>query len=101
MATNQPLSDPSALPVIETILGTAPTIALAGTVADARNQTGDWRALEERIAAWMPADGEPDVRIDDDGYRLPGSRAAAVALERSRRGCERLAAVWPRSDSRE
>jgi hypothetical protein len=81
MATNQPLSDPSALPVLEAILGTAPTVALAGAAADARNQTGDWRALEERIAAWAPADGELDVRADEDGYRLPGSRTVAVALE--------------------
>ncbi|HET6879623.1 MAG TPA: hypothetical protein VFI31_05700 [Pirellulales bacterium] len=81
ISTNQPLSDPMALPVIETVLGTVPPDVLARSPADTESHTGGWKALEERIAAWAPAKGEPDERSDEDGYLLPNSKTVAVALE--------------------
>ena len=81
MATNQPLSDAGVLPVIETILAAAPPVVLASPVANAQNQSGNWRALEERIAAWAPANGAPDVRTDEDGYLLPSNRTVSTALQ--------------------
>lgn len=81
MSTNQPLSDPNVLPVIETVLGAAPPVVLAATTPKAQGQVDEWKALEERIAGWAPASGEPDKRTDEDGYVLPGNRTIAVAVE--------------------
>lgn len=81
MAPNQPLSDPGALPFIETILGVAPPVVVASPAPDAQDQTGNWKALEERIAAWVPADGDPDVRTAEDGYLLPSHKTVAVSLQ--------------------
>jgi hypothetical protein len=81
MSMNRPLSDPSALPVIEAILGSSPPIVLGRPAAGSPDRAEGWKALEERIAAWAPASGEPDVRTDEDGYLLPSSKTVAVALE--------------------
>lgn len=78
---SQPASQVNSLPTIETVLvGARPPLpASAGRVADA--QIGKWRSVEGRIAAWAPTEGEPDERIDEDGYRLPSRKAVALALE--------------------
>lgn len=78
---SQPASQVNSLPTIETVLVGArpPLAASAGRVADA--QVGKWRSIEGRIAAWAPTEGEPDERIDEDGYRLPSRKAVALALE--------------------
>ncbi|MGH7139356.1 MAG: hypothetical protein ACREHD_26725 [Pirellulales bacterium] len=81
MSTIQPLSGASALPVIETILGAVPPVVVAPSPADLHDRAAGWKALEERIAAWAPANGEPDERTDEDGYLLANSKTVAVALE--------------------
>lgn len=81
MSTNQPLSDANALPVIETILLAVPPVVLATSPVDSHDRAAGWKALEERIAAWLPANGAPEERTDEDGYLLPNSKAVAVALE--------------------
>lgn len=80
MATNQPLSESNPLPVIETILAEAPPVVLGNAAANAQGQVVRWKAIEERIAAWAPAAGEPDARTDEDGYLLPDRKTIAVAL---------------------
>jgi hypothetical protein len=81
MSTNQPLSDPSALTVIETILGAVPPVAVAPLPADSQDRAAGWKGIEERIAASAPANGEQDERRDEDGYQLPNSKTVAVALQ--------------------
>lgn len=78
---SQSISSLSALPVIEAILDASSPLVIAHRAADSPDQDGNWKALEERIRAWAPASGEPDVRKDEDGYLLPGSKTTAVALE--------------------
>jgi hypothetical protein len=81
VSTNQPLSDPSALPVIETVLATVPPIAPTSSMRGAQHESVQWKSLEERIAAWAPANDEPDLRTDEDGYLLPSGKTVAVALQ--------------------
>lgn len=79
MSTNQPLAD--ALPVIENVLIRVPAVIAGAPQANTQNRVEGWNALEERIVAWAAARGEPDVRTDEDGYRLPNGKTVAVALE--------------------
>jgi len=81
MSTSQPLSDPAPLPLIESVLGASPEVVLTRPTQDADEQIIAWKAHEERLAAWTPASGEPDVRADEDGYVLPGHKTVAVALQ--------------------
>lgn len=78
---SQSISNLNALPVIETILGASPSIVVTRPAEGLPDQDESWKALEERIRAWAPASGEPDVQKDEDGYLLPSSRTRAVALE--------------------
>lgn len=56
--------------VIETNLGAEPP-----------EQAGGWKALEKRIAGSGPTNGEPEIRMDEDGYLLPNAKTVAVTLE--------------------
>lgn len=78
---NQPTSQLNSLPTIETVLvGARPPVAVnADRGAD--DQVGKWKPIEDRIAAWAPAEGEPDERTDEDGYRLPTRKAVALAFQ--------------------
>lgn len=81
MATNQPVTHLNVLPVVETLMiGTAP-IVVANPRGDADGQTAKWNSFIDRIAGWAPAAGEPDVRTDEEGYRLPGRKTVALAME--------------------
>lgn len=93
MSTNQALSDTGAFPIIETILCDVPTGVVARPPAVSDERTKGWKASEERIAAWAPTSGEPDVRKDEDGYLLPSNQSVAVALEIATRLREAGAAV--------
>jgi hypothetical protein len=81
MATNQPLSHLDSLPVIETVLKGALPVILAERPRNADEQANQWKSLRERIAAWAPADSEPDERIDEDGYRMPARGTVSLALQ--------------------
>lgn len=87
MATNQSISPLNGLPMLETVLVGTPPVALASPRRDADDQALKWKSVEERIAAWAPATCEPDERVDEDGYRLPGRNAVALALEIAARLC--------------
>ncbi|MGH7137891.1 MAG: hypothetical protein ACREHD_19245 [Pirellulales bacterium] len=69
------------LSMIETLLDGAPPVVLASPRRDADDQVGKWKSIEDRIAGWAPKQDEPDERIDEDGYRLPTRKAAALALQ--------------------
>lgn len=77
---NHSLSNLNALPVIETVLGAAPPTAGVRPAKVSSGEAEGWQAIERRIIAWAPASGEPDVRMDEDGYLLPSGKAAAAAL---------------------
>jgi hypothetical protein len=81
MAANQPSSPANGLPVIETVLAATQSLVLTPPTASAPGQTDEWKELEDRIAAWAPANGEPDARTDEDGYLLPNREAIALALQ--------------------
>jgi hypothetical protein len=78
---NQALSHMNGLPAIETVLVGAPTVVLGKPRRDADGQADKWKSTEERITGWAPASGELDDRTDEDGYRLPGFKTIALALE--------------------
>ena len=69
------------LPAIETVLVSVPAVVLAKSERDAEGQAEKWKSMEERIAGWAPATGEPDDRTDEDGYRLPERKTVALALQ--------------------
>lgn len=81
MPTNQPLSDSHLVPVIETVLAAAPPVVLGHSAPKPVANTQDWKALEDRIAALGPKDGDPEKRTDDDGYLLPNRTTIAVSLQ--------------------
>lgn len=81
MSTNQPLSDSQFVPVIESVLGAAPPVAIGSTTSHAQVQADGWRAIEERIAGWVPGRADPSPLIDADGYLLPSSETVALALQ--------------------
>ncbi|HEX7375633.1 MAG TPA: hypothetical protein VF278_00905 [Pirellulales bacterium] len=78
---NQSLSNLNALPVIETVLSAAPPTAGVRPAIDSSGEAEGWQAIERQIIAWAPASGEPDARLDEDGYLLPSGKAAAAALK--------------------
>lgn len=96
MAANQPLSHLNGLPVIENVLAATPPLVLARPEVTAPDQADEWKALEDRIAAWAPANGEPDARTDEDGYLLPSGITVALALQIAARLRESgvVAPVW-------
>lgn len=77
---DQSLATSNGLPVIEAILGASPPIVAVYSAVGSAQQALDWKTLEDQVAAWAPAAGEPDVRTDEDGYLLPSAKTAAVAL---------------------
>lgn len=81
MSTNQPLSDAHLVLVIETVLAAPPPIVLGHLPPKPVTNSEDWKALEDRIAALGPTDGDPEQRTDDDGYLLPNRTTVAVALQ--------------------
>lgn len=81
MSTNQPLSNLSALPVLEAVLGAPPSIVGARQDQSTDEHAEAWKVLEARIAGWAPPSGDQDIRSDEDGYLLPSERAVAVALQ--------------------
>lgn len=88
MATNQPVSQLNGLPMLETVLVGTPPIVLTSPQRAADDQARKWASVEEHIAAWTPATGEPDERTDADGYRLPARKAVRLALEIAARLCQ-------------
>lgn len=77
---DQSLATSNGLPVIEAILCASPPIMAVYPAVGSAQQALDWKTLEDQVAAWAPAAGEPDVRTDEDGYLLPSAKTAAVAL---------------------
>lgn len=81
MSMNQPMFDPGAAPLIEAVLGAVPPVVLPRPDRGAKDQIDAWNEVQARIAAWTPTASEPDVRYDEDGYRLPSGKAVAIALQ--------------------
>ncbi|HEX5446779.1 MAG TPA: hypothetical protein VFW87_23375 [Pirellulales bacterium] len=81
MPTNPSMSEAGALPVIEIILSRTPPAVVAHGATDAQSRLDGWKDLEGQISGWALAGGEADSQTDEDGYRLPGSKAVARALE--------------------